>query len=138
MKHISDDVRGMTASVRNDVEQVNETVGEITKRVQRALVASEERLGEFNALLDVAQDEAERLFISTASTVRGIRRGADAFRGRSGTDLASDELDEAELADATSNQEVDENGHDSSPESAAPAVPPGPRVRPRHGQRRRA
>jgi len=137
VKHISDDVRGMAASVRKDVERVNETVDEITKRVQRALVASEERLGEFNALLDVAQDEAERLFISTASTVRGIRRGTEAFRARSGTDFASDELDEAESADATSNQEV-EDGHDSSPESPAPAIPPGPRIRPRPGQRRRA
>lgn len=137
MKGISDDVRAMTQSVRGDVERVNETVTEITERVQRALVVSEERLGEFNALLEVAQDEAERLFVSTASTVRGVRRGAEAFRGRSGTDLASDELDEAELADATTNQE-EGDGHDSSHESAAPALPPGPRVRPRPGQRRRA
>lgn len=137
MRGISDDVRGVTESVRGDVERVNETVDEITKRVHRALVVSEERLGEFNALLDVAQDEAERLFISTASTVRGIQRGTEAFRGRSGTDLASDELDEAVKADATNDQE-EEDGHDSSPESAAPAIPPGPRVRPRPGKRRRA
>ena len=88
-------------SVRADVERVNETVAAVTERVQRALDASEERLGEFNALLDVVQDEAERLFISAASTVRGVRRGAQAFRERSGTDLASDELDAAAEADAT-------------------------------------
>jgi methyl-accepting chemotaxis protein len=137
VKGISDEVRGMTESIRGGAERVNETVDEVSKRVHRALAASEERLGEFNALLDVAQDEAERLFISTAATVRGIQRGTEAFRGRSGTDLASDELDEAVMDDATNDQEV-EDGHDSSPESAAPEIPPGPRVRPRPGKRRRA
>jgi len=137
VREISDSVRGMSDSLRDDVERVNETVTAITERVQHALVASEERLGEFNALLDVVQDEAERLFVSTASTVRGVRGGARAFRERGGTDLASEELDAAEEADATMNPE-EEDGHDNSPESAAPAVPPAPRVRPRPRHRRRA
>lgn len=138
VRSISDDVRGMTQSVRGDVERVNETVTQVTERVQHALAVSEERLGEFNALLGVVQDEAERLFVSTASTVRGVRRGAQAFRERGGPDLASDELDAAEEADATTNQEEEDDGHDTSPEPAAPALPPGPRVRPRTGHRRRA
>ena len=137
VRDISQSVRAMSDSLRGDVERVNETVTAITERVQHALVVSEERLGEFNALLDIVQDEAERLFVSTASTVRGVRRGTRAFRERGGTDFASDELDAAEEADATMNQE-EEDGHDSSSESAAPAIPPGPRVRPRHGHRRRA
>src|SRR5215831_4370956 len=105
--------------------------------VVRALVASEERLGQMNALLEVVQDEAERLFVSTASTVRGVRRGTKAYRERRGTDLASDELDAAVEADATMNQEV-ADGTDSSPEPTAPTLPPGPRVRPRPRDRRRA
>jgi hypothetical protein len=137
VRDISANVRAMSDSVRNDVGRVNDTVTAVTERVQHALVLSEQRLGEFNALLRVVQDEAEQLFVSTASTVRGMQGGAAAFRGRSGTDLASDELDAAEAADATMNQEEDD-GYDSNPESAAPALPPGPRVRPRHGRQRRA
>jgi hypothetical protein len=34
------------------------------------------RLGELNALLQVAQQEAEQAFVSTASAVRGVRTGA--------------------------------------------------------------
>jgi methyl-accepting chemotaxis protein len=137
VRQISDSVRAMSDSLRDDVDRVNETVAAVTERVHHALDVSEERLGEFNALLDVVQDEAERLFVSTASTVRGVRGGARAFRKRGGTDLASDELDAAVEADATMNQE-EEDGHDNSPESAAPAVPPAPRVRPRPRHRRRA
>jgi hypothetical protein len=136
MRQISDNVRSMSDSVRNDVGRVDHAVTEVTERVHHALTVSEERLGEFNALLEVVQHEAERLFVSTASTVRGVKGGAAAFQHRSGTDLASDELDAAEQADATMNPEEEDDGHDN--ESAAPALPPGPRIRPRPGNRRRA
>ena len=99
VREISDDVRGVTNSIRDDVERVNGAVTAVTDGVQRALAVSEERLGQMNALLEVVQDEAEQLFVTTASTVRGVRRGTEAFRGRGGTDLASDELDAAEEAD---------------------------------------
>jgi hypothetical protein len=138
VRDISANVRAMSDAVRNDVGRVNDTVTAVTERVQHALVVSEQRLGEFNALLAVVQDEAEQLFVSTASTVRGVQGGAAAFRGRGGTDLASDELDAAEEADATMNQEEEDNGYDSNSESATPALPPAPRVRPRHGRQRRA
>jgi uncharacterized protein YoxC len=137
VRNITDDVHTVTDSIRDDVERVNRTVTAVTDGVERALAASEERLGQMNALLEVVQDEAERLFVSTASTVRGVRRGRDALRERRGTDLASDELDTAVEADATLNQEEDD-GTDSSSEPAAPTLPPGPRVRPRPRDRRRA
>jgi hypothetical protein len=36
----------------------------------------EERVEEFNALMDVVQDEAEAVLLDTASVVRGVRVGA--------------------------------------------------------------
>jgi hypothetical protein len=36
----------------------------------------EERIEEFNALIEVVQGEAEDIFLDTASTVRGVREGA--------------------------------------------------------------
>jgi hypothetical protein len=39
----------------------------------------EERIEEFNALMEVVQGEAEDIFLGTASTVRGVREGARAI-----------------------------------------------------------
>ena len=91
-------------------------------------------MNEFNALLAVVQEEAEDLFVSTASTVRGVRRGAAAFRDRGGMDLASDELDAADPADELDILEEDD-GYDSSTESTragAPSSPACPSARARH------
>lgn len=59
-----------------------------------------ERIGELNALLEVAQDEAEGAFISTASAMRGLRHGAatltDGGREDLGEDLEDDDGDDDE------------------------------------------
>jgi uncharacterized protein YoxC len=142
---IADNVDFVTTSIRTDVQKVNDTIDTANDRVQHALLTAERRLNEFNALLAVVQAEAEGVFVSTASTVRGVRRGAATFGAPSGTDLASDELDAAELAedlelegDDLEIQEEEENGDDRNPESAAQALPAAPRVRPRTRNRRRA
>jgi hypothetical protein len=141
---IADNVNFVTTSIRTDVQKVNDTIDMANDRIHRALLAAERRLNEFNALLAVVQDEAEGVFLSTASTVRGVRRGAATFGARGGTDLASDELDAADPAedlelegDDLETQEEDD-GDDRNPESAAQALPTAPRVRPRTRNRRRA
>jgi len=141
---IADNVNFVTTSIRTDVQKVNDTIENANDRVQRALATAEQRLNEFNALLAVVQDEAEGVFVSTASTVRGVRRGAATFRARGGTDLASDELDAADPADdldpADDDLEIqeDDDGDDRNSESAAQALPTAPRLRPRARNRRRA
>jgi hypothetical protein len=97
------------------------------------------RVNEFTALLSIVQQEAEGVFVSTASTVRGVRRGAAAFQDRGGMDLASDELDVTEPADDLDFEE-DTDGYDSRTESPADAggLPAAPRVRPRPRGPRRA
>jgi uncharacterized protein YoxC len=138
---VVDNLNYITTSVRTDLAKVNETIDLANNRVQHAVLLTERRLNEFNALLSVVQDEAESLFVSTASTVRGVRRGAAAFRERGGMDLASDESDAAEPADDLDLQE-NGDGYDPSTEPAPPAFPaPGaavPRVRPRPRSERRA
>ncbi|HEY9230356.1 MAG TPA: hypothetical protein VIP11_27135 [Gemmatimonadaceae bacterium] len=134
---IGENLAQITTSIREDVTQVSATINAANDRIQDALAATEERVREFHALLSVAQEEAEDLFVSTASTVRGVRRGAEAFRERSGMDLASDELDAADPADDLAIQEEgDDDGDDSSStQPAAQALPAAPRVRPRSGRR---
>jgi uncharacterized protein YoxC len=149
MRHassITDNINFITTSLRTDVQRVNATIHSANERVQHAVALTEDRLNEFNALLAVIQEEAEQVFLTTASTVRGVRTGAAAFRERGGMDLASDELDPAEVAEAIERQldgqleldsEEQPDGDDGYPESTAQTVSATPRVRPRARHERR-
>lgn len=86
---IADNVDYITTSIRHDVQQVNATIASANRRLQDAVVLTENRLNEFNALLAVVQQEAEQTFVSTAAVVRGVRTGAATFTGLAGT--ATDE-----------------------------------------------
>lgn len=82
MRHasvIADNVNYISTSLRVDVQQVNQTIASANQRLREAVATTERRLQEFNALLAVVQREAEDVFVSTASTVRGVRAGASAF-----------------------------------------------------------
>jgi uncharacterized protein YoxC len=84
MRHatsVADDVNYISTAIRSDVQQVNQTVTAVNKQLLAAVKQAEERMDEFNALLEVAQEEAETAFISTAATLRGISTGAAAFAG---------------------------------------------------------
>jgi uncharacterized protein YoxC len=133
---ISENLNYLTTAIRQDIQKVSATIGDANTRVEDAMQVTERRVREFNALLAVAQEEAEHLFLSTASTMRGVRRGAEALRWRGGTDLASDELDAAGEADDLVLQE-EGDGDDSSTQPSTQALPAAPRVRPRAGSRRR-
>ena len=118
---IADNVNYVTTSVRTDVQQINATIAAANLRLQQAVALTEQRLNDFNALLAVAQQEAESMFVATASTVRGVRTGAAALHH---------EDDEVDALDASlmSSEEL-EDGYDDP--SAAEAGPTRPRVRPR-------
>jgi hypothetical protein len=88
---IAENVEHITRSLRDDVSRVNDSVHALTDRLNFASERMEERIEDFNALMEVVQEEAEDVFIDTASTMRGVRAGA-----RSLSDGARDEdvLDE--------------------------------------------
>lgn len=93
---IADNVDFVSTAVRADVERLRQSIDGAQDRLQRVASVTEERLSRFNALLDLVQDEAESLFIGTASTVRGVRAGARKLREPS-PDLAwEDEEPEVE------------------------------------------
>jgi len=78
-RSISDNVEFITQALRTDVERLNASVKSLTDRLQLASERMEERIEEFNALMEVVQTEAEDIFLDTASTVRGVRAGARAI-----------------------------------------------------------
>lgn len=80
-RSISDNVEYITQAVRADVDQLSTSVTALTERLHLASDRMEERIEEFNALMEVVQDEAEDIFIDTASTVRGVRESARSIAG---------------------------------------------------------
>jgi uncharacterized protein YoxC len=78
MRHastIADNVNYITTAVRVDVQKVSQTVATANQRLLSSVDMVEDRIKDLNALLSVVQEEAESAFISTASTVRGVRTG---------------------------------------------------------------
>ena len=124
MRHasaIADNVNYITTSVRTDVQQVNATIAAANQRLQQAMALTEQRLGEFNALLEVVQEEAETMFIATASTVRGVRTGAAA--------LHTEDAEADTLGAPGPTPEENDDGYSDPDQPEAGAT--RPRVRPR-------
>ena len=94
-------VNSLTTSVRGDVEEFKASLIGVQGRLTRASDAAEERIKEFNALLRVAQEEAEDLFIGTASTIRGVRAGVDTLKGEEADPSWIEELEDEDLAEPT-------------------------------------
>lgn len=127
---IADNLDYITTSIRTDVQQVNATIASANRRLHQAVELTETRLNEFNALLQVVQQEAEQAFLSTASAVRGVRTGAAALSGLDETfddDGAGGEYDDGD--DDSDGNTNDEGTGDQRSER-------GPAARPRLRSRR--
>jgi uncharacterized protein YoxC len=70
-----DNVHYVTAAVRGDIERVQRIIDDAQTRLNRSTTQAEHRIREFNALLKVMQEEAEDLFVGTASAMRGVQAG---------------------------------------------------------------
>src|SRR3954467_438835 len=95
MRHasaIADNVDYISTAIRVDVQQVSQTVAAVNQRLQQAAASAEDRIKQLNALLEVVQEEAESAFVTTASTIRGVRTGINqAFDEEDWTDGDYDE-----------------------------------------------
>ena len=123
--NIADNLEYITASIRNDVQQVNAAIASANRRLTQAVELTETRLNEFNALLHVVQQEAEQAFVSTASVVRGVRTGAATLGGASASDDGGYEDDD------DGNSDEDTLDGPERPGTRRPAT------RPRHRSKRR-
>ena len=72
----AENVEYISAVVREDVQRVRTSVSGLSDRLKKASDRMEERVEEFNALMNVVQDEAESVLLDTAAIVRGVRAGA--------------------------------------------------------------
>lgn len=116
MRHassVADNLNYVSTTVRQDVARLQASVAAANARLDEATRLTERRVRDFNALLEVVQAEAEATFVSTASSLRGVREGAASFRDALERDLDGDHYDDSDvrapLAAAGSTSEEGEN-----------------------------
>ncbi|HKW47693.1 MAG TPA: hypothetical protein VJN70_09610 [Gemmatimonadaceae bacterium] len=142
---VADNVSYITKSIRTEVQGINETIAAANDRLRDAVHVTERRLGDFNALLKVVQEEAEQMFVSTASAVRGVRTSASALsEPGNGTNFArrevegdedeemDEDLDQLELDTESATEEEMTDGYHSDTATTEDDV-----ARPRLRSRRR-
>ena len=95
----AENVEYISAVVREDVQRVRASVSGLSDRLKEASERMEERVEEFNALMDVVQDETESVLLDTAAVVRGIRAGAHTI-GEGAADVTDDTEAEDEAGEA--------------------------------------
>jgi uncharacterized protein YoxC len=117
VNRVSENVGAISEKVKDDAARLSETVTSANEALQRATVEAERRVGEFNALIGVVQEEAERLFIGGASAVRGLQASADTFRR-----LRSGELELVDEDEEPDDEDGDE-GFDDGDETEIRVVP---------------
>ena len=127
---IADNVNYITTAIRVDVQQFNQTVTLANERLTAAVKATERRLHELDALMRVVQREAEDAFVSTASTLHGVRVGATTLRDQVEGDVVAD-------ADGFEDGEVFEDSEENHGDNGETESEwhERPRVRPRPSER---
>ena len=126
---VTENASQVSKAVRKDVDRLSASVTAATEKLKDAAEVAEQRVGEFNALIGVVQEEAEQLFIGGAATLRGVRAGSETFRRfRSGEleYLGEVSIEEDEDADDGYDEDEDEDEIDVE-------VRRGPRGRGRGG-----
>jgi hypothetical protein len=78
-RSVAENVEFITMSVRTDVQKLNASVASLNDRLKQASDRMEERIRDFNALVEVMQSEAEGLALDTAAAVRGLRAGTESL-----------------------------------------------------------
>ncbi len=81
-RQLLDQVGTVATSLADDVERIDRTVIRATSSVEGMVELAEERVSEINALLEVAVEEAEETFFSTAAIMRALRLGARSRKRR--------------------------------------------------------
>ena len=77
LRKVSANLEAMSTSVREEVDHLRSSVSRLSDRLTQVSDRMEERIEEFNALMEVIQEEAEGAFVDTAATARGVRTGVD-------------------------------------------------------------
>ena len=117
----AENVEYVSAVVREDVQKVRASVSGLSDRLKEASERMEERVGEFNSLMDVVQDEAEAVLLDTAAVVRGVRAGAQTM----GEGVAGAMTGEGRRESTPLGEGIDPEAEDEVGEAMAREAPEG-------------
>lgn len=81
-QQLLDQVGTVATSLADDVERIDRTIIRATSSVESMVELAEDRVSEINALLEVAVEEAEETFFSTAAIMRALRLGGRSRKRR--------------------------------------------------------
>ena len=81
LRKIAENAGLISDSVKDEALKLTGSVSKVSDQLTRASLRMEERVEEFNALMEVVQQEAEGAFVDGAATARGVRTGLGNFRG---------------------------------------------------------
>lgn len=79
MEAMTDDALHISGSLRQDVEEIGHAVDQGSRSARRIARMAENRAAEIDALIEVAQEECESKFVSTASILGGVKSLRDRF-----------------------------------------------------------
>lgn len=77
---VAENLDYVSSMVRMDAQRLSQTVSRANQRLDHAAELAEKRIHDFNALLEVMQEEAEGFFIGTAAAGHGARATAERLR----------------------------------------------------------
>jgi len=106
-RSVAENVEFITMAVRTDVQKLNASISGLNERLKEASTRMEERIQDFNALVDVMQGEAEALALDTAAAVRGVRAGTRNLAGE-GTSEPPPRVEPASTSFSFPSQQQDE------------------------------
>lgn len=94
LRKIGANVESISNTLRKETDRLADSIAGISDQVTLASIHMEERIEEFNALMEVIQSEAERAFVDGAATARGMRTGLDNLRKRPRSEAPGEAPDE--------------------------------------------
>ena len=122
----AENVEYISAMVREDVQKVRASVSGLSDRLREASERMEERVEEFNALMDVVQDEAEAVLLDTAAVVRGVRAGAQTMGESVAGAAAGGGTDEPTALQDGEDSEGEESGAEGEDDVGEPMAKEAP------------
>lgn len=98
----AENVEHISTVVREEVQKVHSSLTGLSGRLQESSQRMEDKIGEFNDLVDMIQNEAKSVFLNTAAAVQGVRAGAKTIK----ESLTSQLRDEDPEYDSKTNEDV--------------------------------
>jgi uncharacterized protein YoxC len=81
MTRLTSDTQEITETVRRGIKDVMATVEDVNDSLRDVASATERRVREFGAVLDIVKEETEQALMDTAATARGVSVAAGTLRG---------------------------------------------------------